>query len=82
MDPITKSEGFYYSIDHLVEAGCVPNHDITGVLAFHSIEDWDHVSAKLKNVWGYSFSWTGPTLLKQSPMRDGRTNYVFRIDPV
>ena len=81
MDAMTKAEGFYYSIDHLAEAGCIRNHNEDGVLAIHSADEWSAVSDNLKAVWGYQNAWTGPKLLKKSPMADGRTNYVFQIFP-
>jgi len=81
MDAITEAEGFYYSIGHLVDAGCVQNHNEDGVLAIHSSKDWATTSECLKGVWGYGHAWSGPKLLKSSPMTDGRTNFVFQIFP-
>lgn len=80
MDDTTKAEGFYYSVGHLIEAGCIENHDDETMFAFHSTDTWDDVSRHLRKVWGYGNCWGGPHLLKQSSIKDGRTNYVFKVD--
>lgn len=80
MDATTRAEGFYYSVQHLLQAGCIENEGDETTFAFHSGERWSAVREKLQKVWGYGTCWGGPSLITVTNMRDGRANYVFRIE--
>lgn len=74
-----QSEGFYYSRNHLIDSGCIENYNDENVFAYHAQDDWQTVVSHLRSVWGYDMFWFGPALMKSSAMRNGQTNYVFRI---
>ena len=79
MADLYQAEGFYYSRDHLIEAGCIENHEDHAVFAFHSFEEWAVVADRLRSVWGYDLFWWGPHLIKCTSMKGGKSNYVFHI---
>lgn len=79
MTDLHAAEGFYYSRDHLIERGCIENSDDENVFAYHSSDDWSAVSNHLKESWGHGQYWFGPSLIKETSMKNGLTNYIFRV---
>lgn len=80
MDAVTRSEGFDYAVQNLKEAGCIENHGDETMFAFHSRHRWSEVRNWLQKVWGHGDSWSGPTLITVTQMKDGKFNYVFKIE--
>lgn len=79
MTDLYMAEGFYYSRDHLLDFGLVEHPEDETLFAYHGSESWETIMRLLRDQWGYGAFWDDSKLIKKTPMRDGRTNYVFRI---
>lgn len=76
---ILEAEGWGYLDDHFKESGFIPHDNLIGVFAFHSKSEWKEIRELALKQWGRFQFFNDARLLKQTSMRDGRINHVFRL---
>jgi len=77
---ILRAEGLGYFEDQIKEIGGFSNDFYEGVYAIHSKEGWGTVHQKVKNLGMFWFLFDRIKLIKETKMKDGNINYVFRCE--
>ncbi len=78
MMDVYLSEGVAYLIMHFEEK-FIPHKNLSFVYAVHSILEWNEVVDLIKKTWGYGEFFNKIKLLKETSMKNGKTNFVFEI---
>lgn len=76
---VLLAEGLGYLEDHFKEAGFIPHKDECDIFARHTSKTWAEVLELIKCQWGYARFFTSAVLIKETNLKNGKTNFVFRL---